>query len=93
MLYYDQDRDGVFATYQTLALLKNGPNPKEAQQLFDFLLTASTEDKLIRMNAVQFPILSRNALHQKPIMWSLSPEKTATFLKPSSKLIRKYLYE
>ncbi len=93
MLYYDQDKDGVFAIYQTLAILKNGPNPKIAQQLFDYLLNALTEDKLISMNAVQFPILSENSYYKKPIMWSLPPEKTAASLKSSSKLIRKYLDE
>ncbi len=91
MLYYDQDKEGVYAIYQTLSLVKNGPNPKAAQKLFDFLLTATTEDKLITMHAVQFPVLSENVLHDTPLMWSLPPEITASFLKPSSQLIRKYL--
>ena len=93
ILYYDQDKEGVYAVYQTIAIVKNGPNPKEAHKLFDFLLNASTEDKLIAMDAVQFPVLSKNTLYEKPIMWSLSPEKTAALLKPSSELIRKYLDE
>ncbi len=92
MIYYDQDQEGMFAIYQTLAILKNGPNLDAAQQLFDFLLRASTEEKLITMHAVQFPVLSsKKTLHEKPVVWSLPPEKTATFLEPSSELIRKYL--
>ncbi len=91
MLYYDQDKEGVYAIYQTLAIVKNGPNPKAAQKLFDFLLSASTEERLIMMHAVQFPVLSSNTLHGKPLMWILPPEKTAASLKPSSQLIRKYL--
>lgn len=91
MLYYNQDKEGVYAIYQTLAIVKNGPNPKEAKKLFNFLLSTSTEDKLITMNAVQFPVMSKNTFHKKPIMWSLSPEKTVASLKPSSQLIRKYL--
>ncbi|WP_295421967.1 extracellular solute-binding protein [Sulfurovum sp.] len=91
MLYYDQESDGVFAFYQTLGILKKGPNPITAQILFDYLFNASTEDTLITMNAVQFPVLSKNALHKKPIMWSLPPAKTESSLKPSAQLIRKYL--
>ncbi len=91
MVYYDQDREGMFAVYQTLTIIKNSPNPKEAQKLFDYLLSASTEEKLITMHAVQFPVLSGSTLHEKPLMWSLPPEKTAASLKPSSRLIRKYL--
>jgi len=91
MIYYDQDKEGMFATYQTLAILKNGPNPKNAQILFNYLLSASTEDKLISMNAVQFPVLFKKRLHKKPVMWSFPPSKTAASLKPSSQLIRKYL--
>ncbi len=91
MIYYDQDKEGMFAAYQTLAILKNGPNPKVAQKLFDYLLNASIEEKLITMHAVQFPILSGSTFYEKPLTWSLSPEKTAASLKPSSQLIRKYL--
>jgi len=90
-IYYDQDKEGMFSIYQTLALLKNGPHPKTAQKLFDYLLSASTEEKLITMHAVQFPVLSKNRLHKKPIIWSLPPAKTAASLKSSSQLIRKYL--
>ena len=91
MVYYDQNKEGMFAIYQTLAILKNGPNPEATQKLFDYLLSASTEENLITMHAVQFPILSSNTLHEKPHVWSLPPGKTADSLKPSSQLIRKYL--
>ena len=91
MIYYDQDKEGMFAIYQTVAILKNGPNPKPAQKLFDFLLSALTEENLIAMRAVQFPVLSKKRLHEKPVVWSLPPERTAAFLKPSSELIRKHL--
>lgn len=91
MVYYDQESDGMFAIYQTIGILKNGPNPKMAQKLFDYLLSAEIEDKLISMNAVQFPILSQKELHKKPLLWTLSSKETASFIKPSSQLMRKYL--
>lgn len=91
MIYYDQDTEGMFAMYQTIGILKDGPNPKVAQKLFDYLLSTSIEERLITMHAVQFPVLSSNALHKKPLMWSPPPVKTAASLKPSSQLIRKYL--
>ncbi len=91
MIYYDQETEGMFAIYQTIGILKDGPNPKVAQKLFDYLLGASTEERLITMHAVQFPVLSSRALHKKPFIWSPPPAKTAASLKPSSQLIRKYL--
>ena len=91
MLYYGESGEGMFALYQTIGILKNGPNTKVAHKLFDYLLSAKIEDKLIKMNAVQFPILSQKQIHKEPLLWSLAPEKTATYIKPSSELVRKYL--
>ena len=91
MLYYDQDAEGMFATYQTLGILKNSPHPKLAKRVFDYLLRASTEERLIKMHAVQFPLLSQSTLHHRPLLWVPSAEKVAASLKTSSDLIRQYL--
>ena len=90
-LYYNQKGDGVYSLYQTVAIVKNGPNPKTAQKLFDFLLSSSMEEELIDMNAVQFSLLSDKTKSIEPVIWSPSPEKTAMFLKQSAELIREYL--
>ena len=93
MLYYDQDKEGMFATYQSIGILKNSPHPKLAKKLFEYLLTASTEERLIKMHAVQYPLLSNHTLHPRPLLWLPFSEKVAASLKTSSALIRQYLYD
>ena len=91
MIYYNQDKKGSFSVYQTLSILKNSPNQKNAQKLFDYLLSALVEKKLIDMDAVQYPILSKDEKNQAPLLWLPSPKKTAKYLKQSAELIREYL--
>ena len=69
----------------------HGAGPKTAQKLFDFLLSSSTEEELIDMNAVGFSLLLDKTKNKEPMMWLPSPKKTATFLKQSAELIREYL--
>ncbi len=91
MVYYDQDKDGVYGVYGTLAVMKNAPHPKEAQELFQYLYTAETEKKLIAMDAVQFGLLfdDENKKHIK--MWIPPADETSNYLKRSAELIREYL--
>ncbi len=91
MIYYDQDKEGVYGVYGTLAIMKNAPHPQEAQKLLKHLYNKEVEKQLIAMNAVQFGLLfdDENKKHIK--MWIPPAEETSSYLKHSAELIREYL--
>ncbi len=91
MRYYDQDKEGVFGVYGTLAMIKGAPHPQEAQKLFEYLHTKEVEKQLIAMNAVQFGLLfdDENKKHNK--IWIPPADETSSYLQRSAELIREYL--
>lgn len=91
MVYYDQEGSGVFSFFQTISVVKMGPNPANAARLFNYLLTEEIEKELIRLKAVQFPLLSSHPDDAMPVMWTARPDEVVDALKPSIDLIRKYL--
>jgi ABC-type Fe3+ transport system substrate-binding protein len=91
MIYYDQDGLGVFSIFQTIALVKNGPNPANASRLIDYLLTQRTEKELISMNAVQFPMLTNDDPGRTPQTWTAQSDEMVDSLDSSVKLLRKYI--
>lgn len=91
MLFYDQNKRGMFSVYQTLSIIKNSPHPKNAQKLLDYLTTPQIEQELIKMNAVQFPLLQINQHIHMPKIWTLPAEDVLQGLRPSVKLMRNYL--
>ncbi len=58
MVYPDQgDNDaGCFIVPNAVVLIKNGPHPKAAKKLIDYLLSAETEWKLAASDAAQIPL-------------------------------------
>ena len=58
IVYPDQDAGQVGALYipNTLALIKNSPHPKEAEQLLDYLLSAGVERRLAEGPSAQIPL-------------------------------------
>lgn len=56
IIYYNQEAEGTFDVFGTVAMLKNSPNSKEAKEFMDFLLNKNIEKELINMNAVQFSV-------------------------------------
>ncbi len=91
MIYYDQDKKGMFSIYQTLSIVEGGPNYENAQKLLNYLLTPRIEKQLIDMNAIQFPLLAQDNSSNQPKTWTLSGVDVEKGLKPSIKLMRKYL--
>lgn len=91
MIYYDQDKTGMFSIHQTLSIIKGAPHPENAKKLLSYLATSGIEKQLIKMNAVQFPLLSKKKALDEPRLWTLSGKKLTKALKPSIKLMRSYL--
>lgn len=56
MNYLDQGGDGALAIPNTAAIIKGGPNPEEAGELMDFLLSERLEEMLARSDSRNFPI-------------------------------------
>lgn len=50
------DQMGTLLLPNTLALLKDSPNPSNAEKLADFLLTAAVEEQLARSPSAQIPL-------------------------------------
>jgi len=91
MVYYNQDSDGVFSFFQTVALVRNGPNPTNGARLIDYLLNERIEQELISMNAVQFPLLTGSHSGSEPKMWAARPDAIVNTLQPSVQLLRRHL--
>lgn len=63
IVYPDQaaDEDGTLFIPNTLAIIKNGPNPKSARLLVDYLLTSEVEMKLAASPSAQIPLAISDA--------------------------------
>jgi len=91
IIYYDQNKKGVFGIHQTISLIKGSPNYKNGQILQNYISTVKVEQQLIDMNAVQFPLLKIDKEIEQPKLWTLSGEDIIKGLKPSIKIMRSYL--
>lgn len=91
MIYYGQDTNGLFSLFQSVAMIKNGPNPDNAKKLANWLLSERIEKQLIEMRAVQIPLLSKQTLDNRPKIWILPAKSITANLKLSMKLLRQYL--
>jgi len=56
MNYLDQGGDGALTIPNTAALIKGGSNPKEANELMEFLLSEQLEEMLLRSDSHNCPI-------------------------------------
>ncbi len=56
MNFLDQDGDGVLAIPNTAALVKGGPNPKNAEILMRFLLSGDLERRLVESDSHNSPL-------------------------------------
>lgn len=56
MHFLDQNNQGALAIPNTAALIKNGPNPKNAKVLMAFLLSSSLEKMLVESDSHNSPI-------------------------------------
>lgn len=56
IIFPDQDSLGTFVIPNTVAMIQDGPNPDEAKQLIDFLLSVETAKLLIENGWCQIPL-------------------------------------
>ena len=86
IVFYNQDKDGVFSVFGTVAMLKDAPHQESAKKFIDYLLTKEVEKKLIELKAVQYGILDNSKLPFKS--WSIEPLVGVEYLKKSMDIIR-----
>ncbi|MBI5360351.1 MAG: extracellular solute-binding protein [Planctomycetes bacterium] len=93
MVFPDKNGMGALILPNTIALIKNGPNPENGKKLIDFLLSAGTEQKLARLKSAQMPV--RKNIQPYSSIFSLeniramvvSYEKIAAQLEPARDFI------
>ena len=56
MLFPDKDGLGTLMIPNTVALIKNAPNPEQAKRLIDFLLSKEVEKRLAFSDSMQIPV-------------------------------------
>ena len=76
IVYLGQEKDGLGSLFipNTLALIKNSPNPTAARRLIDFLLSPAVEKMLARGESAQIPLhrqLRESAKVKTP--WQIKP--------------------
>ncbi len=91
MVYYDQEKDGVFSFFQTLSLVKGGRNSINGKILMEYLLRDTIEQQLIEMNAVQMHILNTESTENSIKVWTVLPGIIKDLLPASTALLRRYL--
>jgi iron(III) transport system substrate-binding protein len=71
MLFPDAGEDGLGTLFipNTVAVLKDAPNPEAARKLVDYLLSIEVEKKLAQLDGAQIPLHTslKNQGHQLPI--------------------------
>lgn len=96
MVFPDQDGEGAFSVYMTVAKVAGGPNPAGAQKLIEYLASEKTEARLIELGAVQMPVRLHLAMAKeigpvRPKLWLMDPAKIDASLAPSIELIKRHL--
>lgn len=95
MNYLDQGGDGALAIPNTAAIIKGGPNPEEAGELMDFLLSERLEEMLARSDSRNFPIRPSLAEHlglpPMPKLLDVEYEKIADQLPTAIQTAREIL--
>jgi len=90
MIHYDQNTTGTFSIIGTVAQLNHAPNPKEAERFMDYLLTATTEQKLIDLGAVQYSVF-KQVDTKEPKQWGVHPNFLLNDLQSSYTLMKETL--
>lgn len=96
MVMPDQDGDGMFGVYMTVALVQGGPHAAAAKKLLEYLAGEKSEQRLIELGAVQLSVrpngpMAQEMGAQRPKLWFMDPAKVDASLEPSVELIRKHL--
>lgn len=96
MIFPDQQAEGAFGVYMTVAKVAGGPNPAAAQKLVEYLASENTEARLIELGAVQIPVrpnlpMAKEIGLVRPKIWFMDAAKIEASLEPSIALIRQHL--
>jgi iron(III) transport system substrate-binding protein len=95
IVFPDQDAEGAFAVFHTVAMVKGGPNPAAAKRLIDYLASKEVEATLLRLGAVQFGVRdgarAADMPPERPKTWGKTGEELLRALAPSAKLVRQHL--
>lgn len=96
MIFPDQEAEGSFGVYMTVAKVAGGPDPAGAQKLIEYLASEKNEARLIELGAVQIPVrphlpMAKEIGPVRPKIWFMDPAKIEASLEPSVELIRKHL--
>lgn len=96
MIFPDQQGEGAFGVYMTVARIAGGPNPAAAQKLVEYLASEKTEARLIELGAVQIPVrvnlpMAKEIGPVRPKIWFMDAARIEASLEPSVALIRKHL--
>lgn len=95
IIWPDKDGMGTLLIPNTVALIKNGPNPDAGKKFIDFLLTRETEKTLAFSQAGQIPL---RADVERPVYVPASGkiktmkvdyERVAEFMEPTAKFTQK----
>lgn len=91
MIYPDQDTDGAFAIFHTVAGISGAPHPDAARKLIDYLASAAVESALIRSGAVQMRVFPGDSQQNDPVLWHIVSDEILDALEPSAGLVREFL--
>ena len=96
MVFPDQEAEGAFGVYMTVARIQGGPNPAGAQKLVEYLASARSEQRLIELGAVQLSVrpdgpMAKEVGAIRPKLWFTEPDTLDRSLDASVELIRKHL--
>jgi iron(III) transport system substrate-binding protein len=96
MIFPDQEADGAFGVYMTVAKVAGGPNPAAAQKLVEYLASEKAEARLIELGAVQIPVrahlpMAKELGTTRPRLWLMDPARVEASLERSVDLMRKHL--
>jgi iron(III) transport system substrate-binding protein len=86
MLFYNQEREGSFSVYGTIAKIKNSPNPDNAKVFLNYILSKKVEQQMIDLNAVQYSVFKgTNITHE---LWSKEPDIILNSLNDSIHIMK-----
>jgi len=93
--YIDQKGIGTLLIPNTIALIKNSPNPEQGKKLIDYLLSSTTESKLSYSKSAQIPLRDNvkkpNTIpNYSSIKWmKVDYEKIAEYMEESARFCQR----
>lgn len=86
MVFMNQESEGSFAVFQTVALIKNGPNVDNGKKLINYIISKQVENTLMDMGAVQLSVRSKGESSTK--LWTDASDVMVENISVANKLIK-----